>query len=349
MKKFYGAVLAAVTVSVMVSCSAGETTGQAENSSGDMVTESISGEVSSSAPEESDEGNGIMLNGIFVPPDTEKLFLTHDDMSMLEYRAGEFMPPEDCIIICEETTVRLDDVPGYDIKAIAEKLPDLRELYFRHAKVENTEYISEMKGLESLCYDAFVPGDEFYEAAVDTPFKDLPKLKDLWIFGDYADYTFLNDMPGLENVFVSIDMWRNSENCPYDSVFDCPVVTGFEIEIYNDLTGLEKLANLKHLHLVNSQGRSGNGKEPVDLSVLGELKELTCLNIVSRDYELKNISVIGELPRLENLDLSYVTTVDDWSFLPQLTSLKRLRVHDVKNIFSVIDEMTWLDEDNIIY
>ena len=247
------------------------------------------------------------------------------------------------MVCCEDSVDSYNTT--YDLKDVAEKLPELRELYIYHAKVAGTEHIAGMKGLETLCYRAIVPvDDENNGIAADTPFRDLPKLKKLWLYGDYADYSFLNDMPGLESVFISLK-WMSGAVVPYDSISDCSVITGLEIEVYNDLTGLEKLTNLQHLHLTNGWGRVNDTIDPLDLSVVKELKNLTCLEISASGYDIGELSdLIGNPLKLEKLKLTAVKTTKDWSFLSQLTSLKTLDLLDVRNISSKdIDQIPSLE------
>ncbi|MCH5348091.1 MAG: hypothetical protein J1E40_02100, partial [Oscillospiraceae bacterium] len=290
-----------------------------------------------------DGRDGIVLNGTFVPADTEKLLLTHrNNKDSVELIAEEIIP-EDCFMVCFEKYSEY--APDYDLKAVSEKLPNLRELYLYSVKVTNTECIAEMQGLETLCYNASVSSsDGHYSAAVDAPFKDLPKLKNLWLDGDYTDYSFLNDMPGLESVFISLK-WMSGAVVPYDSISDCSVITGLEIEVYNDLTGLEKLTNLQHLHLTNGWGRVNDTMDILDLSVVKELKNLTCLEISASGYDIGELSdLIGNPSKLEKLKLTAVKTTKDWSFLSQLTSLKTLDLLDVRNISSKdIDQIPSLE------
>ena len=291
-----------------------------------------------------DGRKGITLGGTFVPADTEKLFLTNLTMSAAEVQTKEVVP-EDCLKVSTyDMDEHFDYVDNrYDLKYIAENLPELRELYIFIAEVTNTEYIGEMKNLESLSYDAYVMAEDgYYEPASDTPFKELPKLKNLWLYGSHSDYSFLNDMPAIENVFVNLRYYSQ----PYDTLFDCPAVTGIEIDI-SEIERLKDMKNLRHLHLITTGISIREGGDSIDLSVLGELKELSCLHIRCSGYSPENISSIGELSKLENLELSYISDVEDWSFMQRLTSLKRIYIYEVRNIFSVIDEMTWLDE--IIY
>ncbi|MCH5349658.1 MAG: hypothetical protein J1E40_10070, partial [Oscillospiraceae bacterium] len=290
-----------------------------------------------------DGRDGIVLAGTFVPADTEKLFLTELDMSPAEIQTKEIVP-EDCLkVSCRDVYDKI-----YDLKYIAENLPELRELYIFVAGVKNTEYIGEMKNLESLSYDAFVmTEDGHYEFASDTPFKELPKLKNLWLYGHNDDYSFLNDMPALESVFVDLKEYTQ----PYDGIFECPAVTGIEIDIseLEKLTKLKDLKNLQHLHLTTIGISLREGGDIIDLSVLGELKELTCLHIRCSGYSPENISSMGELSKLENLELSYISGVEDWSFMQRLTSLKRIDFFEVRHIWDEVKKMTWLDEDNIIF
>lgn len=273
--------------------------------------------------------DGFIIGSTLIPADTDKLFVSSRTESAVYMLASDFIP-EDCLIVCADYD-RYDNVKEveFDFAQIAENLPGLKELYMYQAMGTNTEAIADMKDLESLSYYVSLDSEEPYAARSDMPFKDLPALKDLRLYGEYEDYSFLTEMPSLENVYVRI-----SRETSLDKLFECPAVTSLEIEEYADLNGIEKLENLDSLII--------NFDDP-DLAPVGKLKNLKYLEIYC-NTKTENISELGNLAGLEELFLHSFEN-HDWTFLSKLKNVKKLNVMYVDDIYNDdIKQMPWLEE-----
>ena len=253
---------------------------------------------------------GIYLNGVFIPEDTEKLFITSREEYVAEMLAGEFIP-EDCLWMCKESSY--GTVPVYDMKQLAEGLPQLKELYMYQAQAENTDAIADMTGLQVLSY--YVSTDSQYpsETLNDLPFSELKGLRKLRIYGEYEDYSFLDGMDGLEEVFVEI----MTDSAGLQSLFEQSCVTGVEISVigsdgYGDLSGIGGMKNLRELKI-----NGGN----IDYDAIGRLSSLETLYI--RAYNKADASALAKLDRVKDLTLMDVET-NDWSFLADMDSLTAL-------------------------
>ena len=300
--------------------------GFADNSS-DYFRGELSGQIEEVISVSGD--NGFVIGKNFIPDGTEKIFISSRDKGTASMLFEDAIP-EDCLFVCADYD-RYDNIEKieFDFAVIAENLPNLKELYMYQAVGTNTEAISKLKNLESLSYYVSSEREYLYEAKPDVPFRELPKLKNLRIYGEYDDYGFLNEIPSLESVYV-----RVTKEMPLDSLFECSAVTSLEIEGFADLNGIEKLTKLENLTI--------NFREP-DLAPVGKLKNLKYLKIYCHT-EVKNISALGNLSTLEELFLHSLEN-NDWNFLSKLKNVKKLNVMYVENIYNEdIMQMPWLEE-----
>ena len=265
---------------------------------------------------------GFEFGDTFVLSDTEKLVLSSRDRTTLSIAAGGFIP-EGCKLVCPER-----DLSGgkYDLAEIAEKLPGLKELHIYQADCDNRDAVADMKNLKALSYyvlgeatnDDFVPG-----AVADCPFKGLKKLRSLRIYADYEDYSFLNEMPWLEDIHVDV----GKTDAGFESLFGCPGITSLEIngwfsDMKYDLDGIEKLDRLKNLRVTC---------ESLDFTPLGELPSLEDL-YVRCTYAAVNVEKLSGAPKLSKLFLSDFKYVEDWSFLQRMPSLTDLTLYYVPKV-----------------
>ncbi|MDE7360463.1 MAG: hypothetical protein K2N38_00840 [Oscillospiraceae bacterium] len=260
------------------------------------------------------DGSGVMVCGVKLPSDTEKLVLSSRDRDMVDLLGRNFIP-EDCEYICGSDSNFSDIV--YDFAEIAKKLPKLKELYMYQAQLENADAVSELKHLEALSYYVTVDPYSSVTAAADFPFKDLPNLRSLWIYGNYDDYSFLNDMTGLEELYVSID-----GDVP-ESLFDCPAVTSLKISKNTNILGnIDRLQNLRELEI-----SSGS----IDFAPISRLKKLEKLYVWCWDHAL-NLTELGKADSIKTLLLSDIKDHRDWSFLREMSGLSDLSVNYLKGI-----------------
>lgn len=265
---------------------------------------------------------GFEFGDTFVLCDTEKLVLSSRDSTTLSIAAAGFST-EGCKLVCAK-----HDLSGakYDLAEIAEKLPGLKELYMYQADCTNREAVADMKNLEALSYyvlgeaanDDFVPG-----AVADCPFKGLKKLRSLSIYADYEDYSFLNEMPWLEDIHVDV----GKTDAGFESLFNCPGITSLEIdgwfsEMKFDLDGIEKLTRLKKLRVTC---------ESLDFTPIGKLRSLEDL-YVRCTYAAVNVEELTGASKLSKLFLSDFKYVDDWKFLQKMQSLTDLTLYYVPKV-----------------
>ena len=273
--------------------------------------------------------NGFIIGKKFIPADTERLFISSRTEATASMLFGDDVP-EGYLYVCADYD-RYDNVEKieFDFAEIAEKLPHLKGLYMYQAVGTNTEAIAKLKDLEALSYYVSLNSEYPYDAKSDIPFKELPKLKDLRLYGEYDDYGFLTEMPSLESVYVRI-----TKETPLDKLFECTAVTSLEIEAAVDLNGIEKLTKLESLTI--------NFNDP-DLAPVGKLKNLKYLEIYCHSG-VKNISALGNLSGLEELFLHSLKN-HDWKFLKDLKNVKTFTVMYVEDIYNDdIKQMPWLEE-----
>lgn len=284
---------------------------------------------------------GIFLCDVFVPSDTKKLFITSREKWTAEMLV-DFLP-EDCLWVCDESDEYSEDFV-FDLEEISKALPNLTELYMFQTLVANPDSIGDMKNLTSLSYYAIDEVVNGFPARTDSPFTSLKKLKKLRLYGEYTDYSFLNKMTSLEDVYVCMESAASAE-----SLFKNKCVTGLEIKCSGfDSSGMKNMTNLKYLDTnayldINHIAQvptlkklrvEGNSSTRVDLSPLSKLKNLEILEIHavrSTEWEF-----LKELKKLKKLSLYYTNTSDD--------DIRGLNVTDLdlsntNNHYSVLSEM----------
>lgn len=258
---------------------------------------------------------GFVLGRTFVPYDTKAIFISSRDESVAEMLAGDYIP-EDCVKICADSDSYYSEELTFDIKEIYKNLPELKELHMYQAVCTNTKYISKFKKLEALSYYSGYYG----EAAADTPFIKLPKLKSLRLYGKYNSYSFLNKMDSLKNVHVEV---ITDDKKVLKTLYKSKKITSAVIDTdIGDLTGISAMTGLKKLEIARTS--------KMDMKEIGKLKNLTELDITVSHVD--NISSLGNLKKLKVLSISNYSGAE-WDFLQKMTSLRSLTLSGV-NIFN---------------
>ncbi|MDE6591929.1 MAG: hypothetical protein K2K57_02555 [Oscillospiraceae bacterium] len=248
---------------------------------------------------------GVMLGNSFVFADTKKLALTSREKWEFAMLAGDFVP-EDCELICDDDKYYSGEL-WIDLAEVAEKLPELTELYMYQANVTSIEGLRDMENLETLSY--YAVGDS------STPFTELKNLKTLRLYGDYEDYSFLNEMDWLEEIHVTYD---GDDRNTLDSLFECRGLTSLEIDAWGgdlklDINGIDKLEKLKKLDITGSD---------IDFAPISRLPELEDLKVRCVNGE-KNVKELKNAPKLKKLFLSDLDIMS-WNFLEDMPVLEDL-------------------------
>lgn len=252
---------------------------------------------------------GIFLCDVFVPSDTKKLFITSRDKWSAEILV-DFIP-EDCLWVCDEGDEYSEDFV-FDLKEISKALPNLTELYMYQTLVANPDSIGNMKNLTSLSYYAIDEVVNGFPARTDSPFTSLKKLKKLRLYGEYTDYSFLNKMTSLEDVYVCMESAASAE-----SLFRNKCVTGLEIKCSGfDSSGMKNMTNLKYLE-TNAY---------LDMNHVAQVPSLTELRIEGSSSARVDLSPLASLKNLEKFEINAVRSTD-WSFLRELKKLKKLLLY----------------------
>lgn len=251
---------------------------------------------------------GVVIGNSFVFADTKKLALTSREEWVFNMLAGDFVP-EDCELICADDDYYSEEL-WVDLAEVAEKLPCLTELYMYQANVTSIESLVAMENLEALSYYALEDSS--------TPFVGLKNLKTLRLYGDYEDYSFLNEMDWLEEIHVTYD--GDNRNV-LDSLFECRGLTSLEIDAWGgdlklDINGIDKPARLKKLNITGSD---------IDFAPISRLPELEDLQVRCVSGE-KNVKELKNAPKLKKLFLSDLEIMS-WNFLEDIPVLEDLSLY----------------------
>ena len=282
--------------------------------------------------------SGFYIYNTLVPKNTKKLVISSRDAATVKFLT-DFIP-DDCVWVCSDESVDFDDCV-FDIKEIQKALPNLKELYMYQARVKNEKYIGKMTNLQALSYYP-LGADENYSRFIETPviknppFKNLKKLKKLWLYGEYSDYSFLEKMTSLKSIYAEL---RNEKAAP--SLFKLKCVNKLYIQCKQfDMTGIKNMTGLKELEIASTPC--------VDAKAVAGIKNLRKLKIsCSGDYDL---SALSNCSKLTDLSLNGAEA-KDWSFLKKLKNLKTLflgyvKVHDSDIRGLNVKEITLYDTRN---
>ncbi|MDE6709238.1 MAG: hypothetical protein K2J76_01975, partial [Oscillospiraceae bacterium] len=190
-----------------------------------------------------------------------------------------------------------------------------KELHILQGVLKNTAKLSNFTKLETLSYYPVTFEDGYVKDVKNKPFTKMKSLKKLRIYPDYSNYDFLSEMDWLEEAFVETS-GKNTKKL--QKIFSCKYITGLKISDPVNLSGIEKLTNLKELELGD-----------------GDVKDFTPIS------------------KLKNLETLYIRAIHDANGISSITNLKKLKtltLHSMdKEDMSFVGKMTWLKELSLCY
>jgi len=218
----------------------------------------------------------------------------------------------------------------------------LRSLHIERSEDRSLAFINEMTNLEALTI--IRSGTRTYEFIL--PLTNLTYLR----LQDNREVNNIPSLAGFSNlVELHLDTGRNTGTVrPTDYLVGLSSVRIMTLNNPDTLNGLQGMTNLEELNI-------SLGWLLTDAAPLGSLTNLQRLNIYnSRTFnsEVQNMSAIGQLSSLRELNISDNELFFNWNFLFDLTSLERLNISDSNVIgnFERIGRLTNLRElrmDNI--
>lgn len=284
---------------------------------------------------------GIVLGDTLVPADTKKLCISSRTSGIVDMLWGSDLP-EDCVVAGAVpeygSTISAKEETVYDLAEIAKALPNLKELYIFQGVLKDPKKITNFKKLETLYYYPVAGEGKSADSVKTTPFKNMKSLKKLGLFIDYSSYDFLSEMTWLKEAFVETS-GKNTKKLK--KIFSCNYITGMTINDPTDLSGIEKLTNLKELELGNGDVKDFTPVSKLKnletlyiraihdangISSITNLKKLKTLTLHSMDEE--DMSFVGNITGLEDLSLCYVNSSFTKS-IGKLTKLKSLTLMDI--------------------
>ncbi len=209
-----------------------------------------------------------------------------------------------------------------DFKVVAEKLPELQNLVVIRSDVKNLSALAEMKDLVWL---------------------------GLHQCGGSEKLSFLKNLTGLKK-FRYTNIYGDKQCESIKPISYLKDLTELYLEVpakaVEDISPLKGLTKLKKLYIKNISGKN--------VPIIEKLKNLRELDIEINDSDsLVDLTFLGELKKLEKLDITERYSGTKCTGLNVITKLKKLKdlgIHDFeREDLSFIGEMTQLEALSISY
>ena len=300
------------------------------------------------------QARGVKIGNDFIPSDTSSLYISSNDDTISKSLDG---------FSIEDTYDKvIYNVNGeIDIKELAQNMSGLKKLYIsKWTKAKNLKYLTSIKGLEELHISL---ADE-----KNVSYLNKLAIKKLYLYNVEIP---LGKLTAKEIIIECVPKRK-----VLASIFELPMVTELEItdsysvyrdrsaaEITVDLTGIEKLVNLKKLDLsfnsslttVDMSPLAGlkrlreifiDCRKPINLDSVTKISSLRVLKLYS--MENADLSFLAKMTRLETLWLGYVGSSYKGS-IGKLQNLKVLYITDVTGTpdYSEIYSITSLEDITI--
>ena len=225
-----------------------------------------------------------------------------------------------------------EELPDKAYQIIDEILKRRQDIYFRIFNIFNKTFdisiLKQMPHLSKVWIDAHLRDNQ---NAIDCEcLCDLPDLKGLHLdLFDRRDYTFINHLsPDLEELILMADTMGGAIQ------FDCKWLLQYK-KLHSLFLGKKAKKNLESIGRIQELKKlSLRGIKVTDFSFLKEipLESFALLWCGNTD-----LSELGELKTLRELELWRIMKLEDLSFISSLVNLEALKLQDLKHVTKLPD------------
>ena len=173
--------------------------------------------------------------------------------------------------------------------------------------------------------------------------ENMTNLQEAYIGGEFEDLD-LTPLAGLTKL-TTLQIYRNGGNSTAGGVTHLEALSGLtnltelRLDTGDNITTLDPLANLTKLRALNLYNYGSNNYYALtDISGIAGLTDLTELRLYLGD--VKDLSPLEGLTKLQSLNLSGNFTTDDLSFLLGMTDLRELQINPYNNGGLQLDDLT---------
>jgi len=224
----------------------------------------------------------------------------------------------------------LPDRAYREIDRILERRPDI---YFRifgigTNKICDLSVLSQMPHLSKVRVDGYLAKDR--EAVNPEYLCQLPKLKGVHLtLFDRLDYSFIKELsPDLEELILSAETMGKAVQ------FDCEWLLKYK-KLHTLFLGKKAKRHLESISRISSlQSLSLSGIKVEDFSFL---KELNLQSFALLWCGSNNLTALGDLISLRQLELWRIMKLDNLDFISTLVNLETLKLQDLKHITTLPD------------
>lgn len=238
-------------------------------------------------------------------------------------------------IACDEKIERIqisEELPYKAYQIIDEILEKRQDIYFRIFNISNKTFdisiLRQMSHLSKVWIDAHLRDNE--NAISCECLCDLHNLKGLHLnLFDRRDYNFINHLStDLEELILMADTMGGAIQ------FDCKWLLQYK-KLHSLFLGkkakknLESISQLQKLKKLSLRG--------INVKDFSFLKEIPLESFALLWCGNTDLSELGELKNLRELELWRIMKLEDLSFISSLVNLETLKLQDLKHVISLPD------------
>ena len=225
-----------------------------------------------------------------------------------------------------------EELPEKAYRLIDEILAKRQDIYFRIftvcEKPFDISFIKRMPHLSKIWIDAHLQKNQ---NAINCEYLcELPNLNGLHLdLFDRRDYNFINNLsPNLEELIIMADTMGGAIK------FDCQWLLQYK-KLHSLFLGKKAKKNLEIISKISELKKlSLRGIKVTDFSFL-EALDLESLALLW--CENTDLSALGELKSLRELELWRIMKLEDLSFISSLINLESLKLQDLKHVSTLPD------------